>query len=365
MSERELQLHGVGKRVDDQTHLYPIDLTLRTGLNVLIGPTLAGKTSLMRLLAGLDRPTSGTLVMDGRDVIGLPVQRRSVAMVYQQFINYPSMSVYDNIASPLKVAGVGRAEIDRRVRETAALLHMEDLLGRLPGELSGGQQQRTAMARALVKEADLLLFDEPLVNLDYKLREELRREMRDIFARRSAIVVYATTEPLEALLLGGSAVVMDQGRVLQHGPTLDVYLTPANLRVGEVFSDPPMNMVDGVMQDGELLLGEDIRFPAGAHLRELAPGRYHFGIRANHLSMQRSREQDVALPARVDLAEVNGSETFVHVHHGSLSWVVQEEGVHVFGVGSEATVYLEPHRLYAFDPEGALRAAPPHPGRGS
>ncbi len=364
MSAHELTLRGVGKRVDDQVHLHAIDLTLRSGLNVLIGPTLAGKTSLMRVLAGLDRPNSGRLLLDGQDVTGVPVQRRSVAMVYQQFINYPSLNVYDNIASPLKVARVPRAEIERRVRETAALLHIEDLLHRLPGELSGGQQQRTAMARALVKDADLLLFDEPLVNLDYKLREELRSEMRDIFARRSAIVVYATTEPLEALLLGGTTVVLDEGRVLQHGATLDVYLTPASLRVGEVFSDPPMNMADGSMRDGELLLDGDVRFPASAHLRELAPGRYRFGIRANHLSTGRRGEHDVAIAARVELAEVNGSETFIHVGHGPLSWVVQEEGVHLFGPGSEATVYLQPERLYAFDPSGALKAAPPQRGRG-
>ena len=276
----------------------------------------------------------------------------------------PSLNVYKNIASPLKVAGVARAEIDRRVRETAELLHIEELLDRLPGELSGGQQQRTAMARALIKEADLLLFDEPLVNLDYKLREELRSEMRDIFARRDAIVVYATTEPLEALLLGGTTVVMDTGRVLQHGPTLDVYLTPASLRVGEVFSDPPMNMADGSVQDGELLLGDNVRFPAGEHLSDLAPGRYRFGIRANHLSVRRRDDSDVCLDASVDLSEVNGSETFVHFRHGPLSWVVQEEGVHLFGVGSETSVYLQPQRLYVFDDSGALVAAPAQRGRG-
>ena len=364
MSGRELVLHQVGKKVDNEVHLQAVDLRLATGLTVLIGPTLSGKTSLMRLMAGLDRPTTGHLSMDGVDLTGLPVQRRNVAMVYQQFINYPSLNVYDNIASPLKVAGVARAEIDRRVRETAELLHIDELLDRLPGELSGGQQQRTAMARALVKEADLLLFDEPLVNLDYKLREELRVEMREIFARRDAIVVYATTEPLEALLLGGTTVVMDEGRVLQHGATLDVYLTPANLRVGEVFSDPPMNMAEGRMQDGELLIGDDLRVPASEHLSDLAPGRYRFGIRANHLSTERGSEHDVVVQAHVELSEVNGSETFVHVVHGPLSWVVQQGGVQVFRVGGETTVYLPPQWIYAFDRSGGLVAAPPQRGRG-
>ena len=359
MSGRELALEGVSKRVDNEVHLDGIDLVFRSGLTVLIGPTLAGKTSLMRMMAGLDRPTAGRVTVDGRDVADVPVQKRRVAMVYQQFINYPSLKVWDNIASPLKVAGVDRAEIDRRVRETAELLHIDNLLDRLPGELSGGQQQRTAMARALVKDAELLLFDEPLVNLDYKLREELRTEMREIFARRNAIVVYATTEPVEALLLGGETVVMDEGRVLQHGRTLDVYLNPATLRVGEVFSDPPMNTADGELADGEVRLGGGVRFPARAHLADLAPGRYRFGVRANHLSVQRRGDEDVAVTAQVELAEVNGSETFVHARHDDIAWVVQEEGVHSVGVGGEVTVYLQPGSLYAFDTQGLLVAAPP------
>ena len=144
-------------------------------------------------MAGLDRPTSGRVLANGVDVTGKSVRKRSIAMVYQQFINYPSLTIYRNIASPLKIAKVSKSEIDRRVRETAEMLHIEGLLDRIPSELSGGQQQRVAIARALVKETDLLLLDEPLVNLDYKLREELRTELQDIFEARRAIVVYTTT----------------------------------------------------------------------------------------------------------------------------------------------------------------------------
>src|SRR6185436_6373661 len=166
----------------------------RGSFNVLLGRTRAGKTSLLRLLAGLDRPTAGAIRSDGADVTHVDVRRRNVAMVYQQFVNYPSLTVYENIASPLRLReGLGRDAIDRRVRETAAALRLDDLLNRLPGELSGGQQQRTAMARALAKDADLLLLDEPLANLDYKLREELRVEIRRLFRGRDAVVVYATT----------------------------------------------------------------------------------------------------------------------------------------------------------------------------
>ncbi len=198
-----ISLHNIDKIVGREIHLKDVSLAFESGSrNVLLGRTLAGKTSLMRIMAGIDRPTRGKVLIDDRDVTGVSVRKRSVAMVYQQFINYPSLTVYKNIASPLKVSGVPKAEIDRRVRETAEMLHLEDLLDRLPAELSGGPQQRIALARALVTEAQLLLLDEPLVNLDYKLREELRIELQEIFKQREAIVVYSTTEPTEALMLG-------------------------------------------------------------------------------------------------------------------------------------------------------------------
>ena len=174
-----LELKGVSKTVGGQTHIHPTDLTLESGtMNVLLGPTLSGKTSLMRLMAGLDVPATGRIIWHGEDVTGMRVQDRKVAMVYQQFINYPSMSVYDNIASPMKLLGLDRAEIDKRVRETAELMQLTPQLQRKPLELSGGQQQRCALARALVKNAGLVLLDEPLANLDYKLREELREYSR-------------------------------------------------------------------------------------------------------------------------------------------------------------------------------------------
>src|ERR1700755_118513 len=162
-------LDHVVRTVDGVPTIRDVSLTLERGtLSVLLGPTLAGKTSIMRLLAGLDRPASGRVLVDGKDVTGIDVRRRSVAMVYQQFINYPSLTVYENIASPLRVAGVGQVEIDARVKEAARLLRLENLLQRLPAQLSGGQQQRTAIARALVKRARLVLLEQPLANLAYK-----------------------------------------------------------------------------------------------------------------------------------------------------------------------------------------------------
>ena len=197
-----LKLDGIEKTVDGSVHLQRIDADLPGGLHVLLGPTGSGKTSLMRLMAGLDQPSAGRISVDGKDVTGMAVRQRSVAFVYQQFINYPSLTVFENIASPLRLARIDRSLVERKVKETARLLHIDHLLDRLPAELSGGQQQRTAIARALIKDAGLLLLDEPLVNLDYKLREELRTELRALFERRDAVVVYSTTEPVEALTMG-------------------------------------------------------------------------------------------------------------------------------------------------------------------
>jgi glycerol transport system ATP-binding protein len=247
------------------------------------------------------------------------------------------------------------------VRGTAKLLHIDHLLDRLPAELSGGQQQRLAIARALVKEARLLLLDEPLVNLDYKLREELRAELRDLFARQRTTVVYATTEPLEALIMGGDVVVMDEGRVLQTGPTVEVYHRPASLRVASVFSDPPMNTLSVTVTDGIAYGRSGVKVPLAHHLGRLAPGKHTLGVRANHLSVHRRGEGDLAIDATVELAEISGSETFVHVSNGDLHWVVQEEGVHEHALGQPVRVHLDPARLYAFDGTGSLELAPARP----
>ena len=283
-----LTLDGVTRVVRGQVHIHPTDLTLDKGtMNVLLGPTLAGKTTLMRLMAGLDQPTEGRMLWDGADVTGMAVQDRNVAMVYQQFINYPTMSVYENIASPLRIRRKPKAEIDRAVRETAAMLKLTPMLERKPLELSGGQQQRCALARALVKGAGLVLLDEPLANLDYKLREELRVEIPRIFEASGAIFVYATTEPEEALLLGGNTATLWEGRVTQYGPTPRVYRQPQDATTARVFSDPPMNFVPCRKQGDRLTLGTATAVPAIGPLAAIPDGSYRAGFRANHLDFQR------------------------------------------------------------------------------
>jgi len=354
-----LVLENVTKKVGRETHLYDISLEFEPGSrNVLLGRTLSGKTSLLRLMAGLDRPSAGRLLMNGEDVTGRSVRKRSVAMVYQQFINYPSLTVYRNIASPLKMAGVKKAEIDRRVRRTAEMLHLEDMLDRLPTELSGGQEQRVAIARALIGDGELLLLDEPLGNLYYKLREELRVELHDIFQERRAIVVYTTTEPTEALMLGGNIVVIDEGRILQSGPTPEVYHNPATTKVAEVCSDPPINFLKGVIKGDSVRMGPNIEMPREHHMKSLMDGDYMFGVRSNHLFLARNGKEDVEIPAKVELAEINGSETFIHADYDGFRLVVQENGIRLVRIGAEITIYVSPSAFFVYDEAGALVASP-------
>lgn len=352
-----LELKAVSKVVEGQTHVYPTDLTLEKGtMNVLLGPTLSGKTSLMRLMAGLDAPATGQVFWNGQDVTGMRVQDRKVAMVYQQFINYPSMTVYDNIASPMKLMGIDKAEIDRRVRETAEMMQLTPMLTRKPLELSGGQQQRCALARALVKNAGLVLLDEPLANLDYKLREELRVEIPKIFEASGAIFVYATTEPEEALLLGGNTVTLWQGRVTQFGPTPDVYRRPVDATTARVFSDPPMNFLNMSKTGGTITFGDGQTVAATGKLAELDDGRYTAGFRPNHLEIDKHAQDALAFKAQLNVTELTGSETFIHLDHHGERWVGLIHGVHELALDTALTVWLDPRHVYIFGEDGTLVA---------
>jgi glycerol transport system ATP-binding protein len=356
-----LELQGVSARVGAHTHLYPTSVSLMAGaINVLLGPTLAGKTTLMRLMAGLDRPTEGKIIADGVDVTGVPVRERHLAMVYQQFINYPSLNVFENIASPLRIAGkLSEDDIRKKVHEMAERLHISNYLDRSPAALSGGQQQRTALARALIKDAGLLLLDEPLVNLDYKLREELRRELTDLFASGGTTVVYATTEPLEALQLGGQTLLMHEGRVLQHGSTLSVFNAPSSLQAARTFSDPPINLMNAHIAAGMADLGNGLTMPLTERQRSKAADHTNvvLGVRAHSLRLS-SQGNDFAVDATVDLSEISGSETYVHLHRGELSLVAQLTGVHKLEIGAATTVYFLPEDLFIFSADGALLCAP-------
>jgi len=344
-----LELDKVSLSLDGEVFLNDINLTLKRGeLNILLGPTLAGKTTLMRVMAGLDKPDRGSIRFDGESVLGVPVQERNIAMVYQQFINYPTLSVYENIASPLKVAGLDKVEIDSRVDQVAGLLRLEEFLDRKPNTLSGGQQQRLALARALVKEAELVILDEPLANLDYKLREELRSELPKLFAESGAVLVYATTEPSEALVLGGNTACMQQGRIEQFGPTLDLYRHPEALQSARTFSDPPLNTVTlSKGKEGLTISGTSqvINLPQ----QQLIAGKYTMGVRPHHLSLEKCSGIDIEVNGVVTVMEMSGSESFIHFNFNGNDWVALVHGIQNYYSGELVSFYIQPSNIFLFD----------------
>jgi glycerol transport system ATP-binding protein len=353
-----LELKQVAKTVGTDSHIHPVDLVLEPGsFNNLLGTTLAGKTTLMHLMAGLEQPTSGEIWFNGKNVTGVAVQKRNVSMVHQQFINYPMMSVYDNIASPLKVGRYPAADIKRRVGEIAELLRISDMLDRKPSALSGGQQQRTAMARALVKESDLILLDEPLANLDFKLREELRDELPRLFAERECVVIYATTEPTEAMLLGGHTAALHEGQVVQFGLTGEIYHRPNSLRSAKVFSEPPINTVAVTKRGDQIFINETVHWKAEGGARNIPDGQYTLAIRPHHVTPFRADDKALTIDGVVEVAELSGSESVIHFGAFGQNWVSQSPGIHSFASDEAAQLFVDVSEAFYFDAADRLVAS--------
>lgn len=356
-----LQLENVSLTVNGQVHIHPSHLTLAAGsMNVLLGPTLSGKTSLMRLMAGLDAPSAGKIRWRGDDVTGVKVQNRDIAMVYQQFINYPSMTVFENIASPLRLQKKPLSEIKAAVTKTADLLKLGPFLQRKPLELSGGQQQRCALARALVKQSGLVLLDEPLANLDYKLREELRTEIPKMFAESGAVFVYATTEPEEALLLGGNTVTLWQGGITQFDTSTRVYHRPENIVTANVYSSPPMNFLNAEKKSQVISLAENSYSPVDPSHINLPTGNYQAGFRPNHLVLIPKNSASLRFNTILKSTEITGSETFFHLQHQDQHWVSLLHGIHDLTPGVSIDVFVDPAHLYFFDAMEKTAALAPY-----
>jgi glycerol transport system ATP-binding protein len=352
-----LELKSVSKRVGADMHIYPTSFTVEDGsFNVLLGATRSGKTTLMQLMAGIQKPTDGEIWYRGANVGSVPVQKRNVSMVYQQFINYPMLSVYENIASPLRVIGLADSEIKTRVGRAAEILKLTPMLGRKPSELSGGQQQRTAIARAIVKDSDIIFLDEPLANLDYKLREELRDQLPALFSGRKAIVFYATTEPHEALLFGGHTMTLHEGRITQFGKTAEIYRAPNSLLSARVFSDPPINTARVTKKGKDLLLFGNVKWPVAAAHAKLADGEYDIGLRPHHVTPEKESESSGVIDGKVLVTEISGSESVVHVDVGGQTWVSQAHGVHPYRVGEPTKLYADTSHALYFGADGRLVA---------
>jgi ABC-type sugar transport system ATPase subunit len=245
-----LEVKDVSKVVDNKAILKGINMKVyEDAITVILGPTGSGKTTLLRIIAGVEEPTSGRIFLDGKDITDLAPKDRNVAIVFQEYCLYPHLTAYENIASPLRAAKIGEKEIEERVKRVAATLGITDILGKLPRETSGGQRQRIAIARALVKDAKVCMLDEPLTNLDYKIRETMREEIREIFKRtKGKIIIYSTPDPLDALLLADYTCVMRNGVIEQMGKNKEVYNKPKNLFVAKYYSYPPMNVIIGQIE---------------------------------------------------------------------------------------------------------------------
>lgn len=351
-----LDLKQVTKRIGPVTYIKPTTLHFEPGhFNVLLGKTGSGKTSLIKLMAGLEPMASGQIFMNGVDVTKLSTQKRNISLVHQFFVNYPHMTVFDNIASPLVVAGMAKSEIQGRVEEAADILKLRPMLNRYPHELSGGQQQRTALARAIAKESNAVFLDEPLANLDYKLREELREQLPELFAGRGAVVVYATSEPEEALLLGGYTCLMNDGNVTQFGPTADIYRAPKDLVSAQVFSNPPINCANVTKQGHEMRMA-DVVWPINGAAADLTDGPYTVAVRPHHVLPIRTLGTQVALTGTVQVAELSGSESSAHFQLDDQNWVSLMPGVFPYNIGATHPFFMDPSKCLYFAPDGTLVA---------
>tara|TARA_Y100000287_G_C14232561_1_gene362757 strand:- start:1331 stop:2395 length:1065 start_codon:yes stop_codon:yes gene_type:complete len=350
-----VELKQASKVIRGITHIKPTSLLLEAGhFNVLLGQTGSGKTSLIKLMAGLDPLYSGQIFMNGIEVSKLSPQKRNISLVHQFFVNYPQMTVFENIASPLRVAGMSLSEIEGRVEEAANILQLRPMLNRRPHELSGGQQQRCALARAIAKESQTVFLDEPLANLDYKLREELREQLPELFAGRGAVVVYATSEPEEALLLGGRTALMEDGAVIQFGDTPDIYRAPRNLAAARVFSDPPINItrVNKKGQYAELMNGS--RWVLNGKVADLVDGEYIMAIRPHHVTPDPCGPDSIEVQGTVLVTELSGSDSSAHFEMDSDSWVSLAHGVHRYQVGQKHQFYVDVSHAFYFDQDGRL-----------
>ncbi|MCV7422626.1 sn-glycerol-3-phosphate ABC transporter ATP-binding protein UgpC [Mycobacterium yunnanensis] len=337
----------------DVTRQYAGGVTALKGLNltvgdgeflILVGPSGCGKSTALRLLAGLDKPTSGEIRIGGSVVNGLAPGDRDIAMVFQNYALYPHMTVYRNLSYGLRQRRTPRAEIERRVRETADLLEIGSLLDRKPGQLSGGQRQRVAMGRALVRQPQAFLLDEPLSNLDAKLRNQVRGDLKRLHRELPVTSIYVTHDQVEAMTLGDRLCVMSGGEVQQVGTTDDIYNRPANTFVAAFMGSPPMNLLPGVVRGGMLYVAD-----AAINVAATPDGPVTVGARPEHVSVHTTRA-DGMVPARVDFVEPLGSHTLVTALVGEdTRMIVHAPAGTMLDPGTPIGVSMPAERTYFFD----------------
>ncbi len=336
---------------DGTVALDGLDLAFETGeFVVLLGPSGSGKTTACRILAGLERATSGAIEVGGRDITGLPPRDRGMSMVFQNYALYAHKSVYDNIAYPLRVRGTAKDQIDGRVRETARLLQIDDLMQRRPRQLSGGQAQRVAVARALVWQPEICLMDEPLSNLDAILRLQTRTELKRLHAELGTTFVFVTHDQEEAMTLGTRIAVLNAGKLIQFDGPREIYHRPASRFVAEFIGRPAMNMIDGAVVGGVFRAdGFELAVPGQPD------GPVALGVRPEHILL-RETPQPGAVSFRLDVMELIEPDLLLFVTKGGLSLIARVKADDAdLARGADLQLGFPPKRLHFFDAETGLR----------
>ena len=328
----QITLHQVTKRFGDVEVIPPLDLTVEDGeFAVFVGPSGCGKSTLLRLIAGLEDVTSGSIRIDGVEATDVPPAKRRLAMVFQSYALYPHMSVRKNIAFPMRMAKIDQAEQDRRISQAAAALNLTDYLDRRPGQLSGGQRQRVAIGRAIVREPEAFLFDEPLSNLDAALRVGMRLEISELHKRLKTTMIYVTHDQVEAMTMADKIVVLRAGHIEQVGSPLELYRNPRNLFVAGFIGSPKMNFV----------AGEEARKHGAATI----------GVRPEHIELA---GEDGPWKGVVGVAEHLGSDTFFHIHETGLAETLTVRAPGEIGIQSGDRISLAPRadQIHKFDAHG-------------
>ncbi|HVP60373.1 MAG TPA: sn-glycerol-3-phosphate ABC transporter ATP-binding protein UgpC [Myxococcaceae bacterium] len=351
----------VTKRFGAVSVIEGIDLEVRDHeFMVLVGPSGCGKSTALRMIAGLEEITSGTISIGDRVVNDVPPKDRDVAMVFQSYALYPHMTVRENLEFGLRIRKTPQAEIDRLVPEAAHILGIQELMDRKPKELSGGQRQRVALGRAIVRKPSVFLFDEPLSNLDAKLRVEVRAEIKKLQARLQTTTVYVTHDQVEAMTMGHRIAILNAGKLQQVGPPLEVYEKPANLFTAGFIGTPPMNLIAAILGPGGATArasGFETPVPPAARGRAGEGRKVVLGIRAENVVPpgRTPRGETHRVPLTVDIVEVLGDELVVHGRAGEDTLVFKQDPHRPAAVGSVIEVQLELDSLHLFDAENQRR----------
>lgn len=345
-----LDIQHISKDYDGVKALDDVSIRIEDGeFMVILGPSGCGKTTLLRIIAGLTKPTEGKIYMDGEDITNLEPYDRNIAMVFQNYALYPHMTVYDNIAFPLKMKKVPKEEIAKKVREVAEALQLGYLLNRKPYELSGGQQQRVALARALVRNPKIFLFDEPLSNLDAKLRVAMREELKRFHMKYKITTIYVTHDQIEAMTLGDRIAIMNHGKIIQVGKPYEVYNNPSNTYVATFLGSPPMNLIKvrKCEKVNSLCIDKETMINVYVENAEI------IGFRPSDITLNCS----VCLSGRVIMKEILGDEEILHVQLGENEITIKVTGNTAFNVGDK--IEFNVRKVYLFDKEGNLISVKP------